>query len=68
MSLARLWQQQGKDAEARALLGAIYGWFTAGVDPADLRDAKVLRAALTSRDAGGHVLSPQQCRARFITP
>jgi predicted ATPase len=47
MSLARLWQQQGKDAEARELLGSIYGWFTEGFDTADLQDAKVLLAALT---------------------
>ena len=40
MSLARLWQQQGKRAEARALLAPIYGWFTEGFDTADLQDAK----------------------------
>src|SRR5262249_50611759 len=28
MSLSRLWQQQGKQAEARALLAPVYGWFT----------------------------------------
>ena len=28
MSLARLWLQQGKRAEAHALLAPIYGWFT----------------------------------------
>jgi predicted ATPase len=42
MSLARLWQQQGKRAEAHALLAPIYGWFTEGFDTADLIDAKVL--------------------------
>jgi predicted ATPase len=42
MSLARLWQQQGKQAEARALLAPIYGWFTEGFDTADLQEAKVL--------------------------
>jgi predicted ATPase len=31
MSLARLWQQQGKRQEARALLAGIYNWFTEGV-------------------------------------
>ena len=31
MSLARLWQQQGKRAEARELLAPIYGWFTEGL-------------------------------------
>jgi class 3 adenylate cyclase/predicted ATPase len=42
MSLSRLWQQQGKQAEARALLGPIYGWFTEGFETADLQDAKTL--------------------------
>jgi predicted ATPase len=41
-SLARLWQQQGKPAEARELLAPIYGWFTEGFDTADLQEAKVL--------------------------
>jgi hypothetical protein len=30
-SLARLWQQQGKVAEARQMLAEIYGWFTASI-------------------------------------
>jgi TOMM system kinase/cyclase fusion protein len=42
MSLSRLWQQQGKQAEARALLALIYGWFTEGFDTADLQEAKAL--------------------------
>src|SRR5262249_29552006 len=42
ISLARLWQGQGKCAEARALLAPIYGWFTEGFDTADLQEAKVL--------------------------
>jgi predicted ATPase len=42
MSLARLWQRQGKTAEARQLLAEIYGWFTEGFDTKDLRDAKAL--------------------------
>ena len=42
MSLSRLWQQQGKQAEARALLAPIYGWFTEGFDTADLQEAKAL--------------------------
>ena len=41
-SLARLWQQQGKRAEAHALLAPVYGWFTEGFDTADLQEAKVL--------------------------
>jgi len=46
MSLARLWQQQGKRAEARDLLAPIYGWFTEGFDTADLQDARALLDAL----------------------
>jgi predicted ATPase len=42
MSLARLWQQQGKCAEARELLEPIYGWFTEGFDTTDLREARAL--------------------------
>ena len=41
-SLARLWQQQGKRAEAQALLAPIYGWFTEGFDTADLQEARAL--------------------------
>jgi predicted ATPase len=42
MSLSRLWQWQGKRAEAHALLAPIYGWFTEGFDTADLQEAKAL--------------------------
>ena len=42
LSLSRLWQRQGKRAEARELLASIYGWFTEGFDTADLQDAKAL--------------------------
>jgi class 3 adenylate cyclase/tetratricopeptide (TPR) repeat protein len=42
MSLARLWQQQGKRAEAHRLLAEIYGWFTEGFDTPDLQEAKAL--------------------------
>jgi predicted ATPase len=41
-SLARLWQTQGKPAEARQLLVEIYGWFSEGFDTPDLRDARAL--------------------------
>ena len=46
MSLARLWQRQGKHAAARALLAPIYGWFTEGFDTADLQEARALLAGL----------------------
>jgi class 3 adenylate cyclase/predicted ATPase/tRNA A37 threonylcarbamoyladenosine biosynthesis protein TsaE len=44
-SLARLWQQQGKRAEARALLAPLCDWFTEGFDTADLQDARALLEA-----------------------
>jgi predicted ATPase len=46
MSLARLWQQQGKRAEAHALLAPVYRWFTEGFDTADFHEAKALLDAL----------------------
>jgi predicted ATPase len=45
--MARLWQQQGKIAEARELLASVYNWFTEGFDTADLKDAKSLLAELS---------------------
>jgi predicted ATPase len=42
MSLSRLWQQQGKRAEAREFLAPIYGWFTEGFDTPDFREAQAL--------------------------
>jgi predicted ATPase len=42
MSLARLWQRQGKHAEARQTLAEVYAWFTEGFDTADLREARAL--------------------------
>ena len=40
-SLARLWRDQGKRAEARDLLPPVYNWFT-GFDTPILQDAKAL--------------------------
>ena len=42
MSLSRLWQRQGKRAEAQQLLAELYGWFSEGFDTADLQEAKAL--------------------------
>jgi tetratricopeptide (TPR) repeat protein len=42
MSLARLWQQQGRKEEAHRMLAEIYGWFTEGFDTKDSREAKAL--------------------------
>jgi predicted ATPase len=47
VSLSRLWQQQGKQEEARQRLAEIYGWFTEGFDTADLQAARILLHALS---------------------
>ncbi len=54
-SLARLWLQQGRRADARAMLAEIYGWFSEGFELADLRDAKALLAACVVDAQGGAV-------------
>ncbi len=46
MSLARLWQRQGKRDAARALLAPLYAWFTEGFATRDLKDAKALLVKL----------------------
>ena len=50
MSLARLWQQQGRQVEASALLAPLYAWFTEGFDTPDLQEATTLLAEI---DAAG---------------
>jgi predicted ATPase len=42
ISLARLWRDQGRGAEARDLLAPTYGWFTEGFATPDLKSAKAL--------------------------
>jgi len=49
ISLARLWQAQGKHTEAYQLLAPIYGWFTEGFDTVDLVEAKSLLDELIIR-------------------
>ncbi|MFL5284055.1 MAG: AAA family ATPase [Rhodopila sp.] len=49
MSLARLWQSQGRRQEAYELLAPVYGWFTEGFATADLQDAKVLMGELRAQ-------------------
>jgi hypothetical protein len=41
-----LWLSQGKRQEAYDLLAPVYGWFTEGVDTADVQEAKTLLDAL----------------------
>ena len=47
VSLARLWQKQGKVDEARQMLAEIYGWFTEGFDTLDLQEARALLEELS---------------------
>ncbi len=47
ISLARLWQQQGKRAEAHRVLSEVYNWFTEGFDTVDLKEAKALLQELS---------------------
>jgi predicted ATPase len=42
LSLARLWRDQGKGAQARDLLAPVYRWFTEGLDTPVLQEAKAL--------------------------
>jgi predicted ATPase len=46
MSLSCLWHQQGKSAEARDRLAAIYNWFTEGFGTKDLQEARALLTEL----------------------
>jgi len=47
ISLADLWQRQGKKEDAREKLAEIYDWFTEGFHTRDLRDAKALLQELS---------------------
>jgi len=47
LSLGRLWQQQGRTAEARHMVAEIYNWFTEGFDTGDLKEAKAFLAELS---------------------
>ena len=42
ISMARLWDTQGKRDAAHNLLTRVYGWFTEGFDTLDLKEAKTL--------------------------
>jgi len=57
MSLARLWQKQGRDQDALELLTPVYNRFTEGLDTGDLKEASSLLKSLgeteTSAAASG---------------
>jgi predicted ATPase len=48
MSLARLWYDQSKRQQARALLAPVYSWFIEGLDTRDLKEARALLGALVA--------------------
>jgi adenylate cyclase len=51
--LARLWRDQGHVISAYDLLAPLHGWFTEGLDTADLREAEALLSALALHLGGG---------------
>ena len=48
MSLARLWQYQGKTEEAHQMLSKVYSWFAEGFETKDLQEAKTLLDTLAT--------------------
>jgi predicted ATPase len=48
MSMARLWQQQGKTEESHAILQQVYGLFSEGLDTPDLLEARTLLESLST--------------------
>src|SRR5262249_53394391 len=54
MSLARLWQRQGKQKEAHEMLSEVYNWFTEGFDTKDLQEAKALLEDLGEKTKRGN--------------
>jgi tetratricopeptide (TPR) repeat protein len=68
-SLARLWWQQGRRAEARDLLAPIYGWFTEGFDTRDLKEAKALLDELAcTGSTSGHGVDLQVATPLTLSP
>jgi len=49
MTLARLWQRQGREQAAQALLGPVYRRFTEGFDTPDLVEANALLHSLSGQ-------------------
>ena len=69
-SLARLWRDQGRRAEAHDLLAPVYGWFTEGFETLDLREAKALLEELASRRGQRQIAEKTawSCEIRLIGP
>jgi predicted ATPase len=67
MSLARLWRDQGKRAEARDLLVPVYGWFTEGFGTPVLQEAKALLDELCADpNAGMGDVAPAPTSSRSV--
>ena len=49
IGLSRVWQRQGRQAEAYHTLAKIYDWFSEGFDTADLTQAKILLNTLAGK-------------------
>ena len=60
MSLSRLWGEQGRVREAKALLSGIYDQFTEGFESGDLREARGLVEDLATRTPGSTGMSHQR--------
>jgi tetratricopeptide (TPR) repeat protein len=50
-SLARLWRTQAKTNQAISVLSEVYGWFTEGLETADLKEAHRVLISLRARPA-----------------
>jgi class 3 adenylate cyclase/tetratricopeptide (TPR) repeat protein len=57
ISLAALWRSQGRNEEARHLVGPIYGWFNEGADTEDLKRARDVTLADSPVSAGSAATS-----------
>ena len=61
VTLGHLYQKQGKNEEARGILTPIYGWFTEGLETADLTEAKALLEQISSGSGSAQrSFDPQQ--------
>jgi predicted ATPase len=61
VSLARLWSDLGRRAQAHDLLAPLYGWFNEGLDSPDLGEAKALLDQL-DRASGAPARAPNGWR------
>ena len=65
-SLSRLWAKQEKVQNAHGLLSKIHGWFTEGLDTADLNDARALLESLAQSMTRGKTARPRH-RGRAVS-